>query len=62
MDQVIVPKKNGTLQICLDPRDLNRYIQRGHYRLPMIEDIATQLDKAKVFTVLDVRSGLACQT
>ena len=54
---VVVPKKNGTLRICLDPRDLNRYIQREHYQLPTIEDIATWLDKAKVFTVLDVRSG-----
>jgi len=54
---VVVPKKNGTLRICLDPRDLNRYVQREHYQLPTIEDIATRLDKARVFTVLDVRSG-----
>lgn len=54
---VVVPKKNGTLRICLDPRDLNRYIQRENYQLPTIEDIAMRLDKAKVFTVLDVRSG-----
>ena len=54
---VVVPKKNGTLRIFLDPRDLNCYIQREHYQLPTIEDIATRLDKAKVFTVLDVRSG-----
>ena len=54
---VVVPKKNGTLRILLDPRDLNRYIQKEHYQLPTIEDIATRLDKAKVFTELDVRSG-----
>ena len=54
---VVVPKKNGTLRICLDPKDLNCHIQREHYQLPTIEDIATRLDKAKLFTVLDVRSG-----
>ena len=54
---VVVPKKNGTLRICLDPKDLNRYIQREHYQLPIIEDIATRLEKGKLFTVLDVRSG-----
>ena len=54
---VIVPKKNGTLRICLDPQDLNRAILREHYPLPTIEDVATRLHGAKVFTVLDVRKG-----
>ena len=54
---VVVPKKNGTLRICLDPKDLNCYTQREHYQLPTIEVIATCLDKAKLFTVLYVRSG-----
>ena len=54
---VIVPKKHGTLRICLDPQDLNRAILREHYTLPTIEDVATRLHGAKVFTVLDVRKG-----
>ena len=54
---VVVPKKDGTLRICLDPKDLNHAIQREHYQLPTIEDIATRLHGAKVFTILDVRSG-----
>ncbi len=40
---VVVPKKNGKLRICLDPKDLNRAIQREHYPLPTIEDVATRL-------------------
>ena len=54
---VIVPKKNGTMRICLDPQDLNRAIQREHYPLPTIEDIATRLHGAKVLSVLDVSKG-----
>ena len=54
---VVVPKKNGTLRICLDPKDLNAAIQREHYPLPTIEDVATRLYGAKVFSVLDFRSG-----
>ena len=38
---VVVPKKNGALWICLDPKDLNKAIQRKHYPLPTIEDVAT---------------------
>lgn len=54
---VVVPKANGKLRICLDPKDLNRAILREHYPLPTIEDVATRLHGAKVFTKLDVRSG-----
>ena len=54
---VVVPKKNGTLRLGLDPKDLNRAIQREHYPLPTIEDVATRLHGAKVFTKLDVRNG-----
>ena len=54
---VVVPKKDGKLRICLDPKDLNRAIQREHYPLPTIEEIATRLHGARVFTVLDVRHG-----
>ena len=54
---VVVPKKNGMLRLCLDPKDLNKAVQREHYPLPTIEDIATRLHGAKVFTKLDVRSG-----
>ena len=55
---VAVPKANGAkLRICLDPKDLNRAVQRENYPLPTIEDIATRLHGAKVFTKLDVRNG-----
>ena len=54
---VAVPKKDGSLWICLDPKDLNCAIQREHYPLPTIEDVATRLHGAKFFTVLDVSKG-----
>jgi len=54
---VAVKKKNGNLRICLDPKDLNQAIQREHYQLPTIEDVATRLHGAKLFTILDVRNG-----
>ena len=55
---VVVPKKDSNnLRICLDPTDLNRAIQRENYHLPTIEDVATRLHGAKVFSLLDIRSG-----
>lgn len=54
---VTTSKPNGGMRICLDPKDLNKAIQREHYPLPTIEDVATRLHGAKVFTKLDVRNG-----
>ena len=54
---VVVPKQNGKLRICLDPKDLNYAVRREHYPLPTIEDIATRLHGAKLFSILDVQNG-----
>ena len=54
---VVVPKPNGTLHIGLDPKVLNRALQRENYPLFTIEEVASRLHGAKVFTVLDVVYG-----
>ena len=54
---VVIMKKDSKLCICLDAKDLNRAIRRENYQLPTIEDIATRLHGAKVFTIFDVRHG-----
>ena len=54
---VAVTKKNGTLRICLDPKDLNHAIWREHYPLLTIEDVASCLYGAKLFIILDVKNG-----
>jgi len=50
-------KKNNKILICLDRRDLNRAIMRSHYPLPTIVQVTACLNKAKVFTVLDAKTG-----
>ena len=49
--------KLNKLRVCIDPKDLNRAIKKSHYPMPTIEEMATKLSKAKVFTVLDTKSG-----
>ncbi|KAL1260046.1 hypothetical protein QQF64_007873 [Cirrhinus molitorella] len=53
----IMEKKNGTLRVCLDPRDLNRAILRQHYNIPTLEDIRSKLAGKKLFTILDEKDG-----
>ncbi|KAL9953685.1 hypothetical protein ACROYT_G041138 [Oculina patagonica] len=52
-----VPKKDGSVRICLDPKDLNTAIKRSRYPLPTVEDVTNRLTSAKVFSVFDAKSG-----
>lgn len=40
---VITEKKNGSLRVCLDPRDLNKAALRQHFSIPTIEDVLCKL-------------------
>jgi len=54
---VVVSKKSGQLRICIDPRPLNTAIRRERYQLPILEDVLPELNKAKVFSTVDLRNG-----
>ena len=54
---VCVTKPNGSIRLCLDPKDLNKAIKRPHYYTPTLEDILPKLNGAKYFSILDARSG-----
>ena len=54
---VVAQKKDGRVRICLDPQHLNRVVMRSHYPLPTIEEVTTRLTNAKVFSVLDAKTG-----
>ena len=51
---VIVEKKDGSLRLCLDPKDLNKAVKREYYSAPTIETISSKLSGMKVFTVIDM--------
>lgn len=54
---VLVRKPDGTLRICLDPKDLNKAIKREHFKIPVIDEIISNLNGAKYFSTLDASSG-----
>ena len=54
---VVTEKKNGNLRICLDPRALNKAVQREHYPMKTVEEVAAELEGATVFSTLDASSG-----
>ena len=54
---VIAHKKDGSLRICIDYRQLNNKTVRDAYPLPRIEEALDALGKARLFTTLDLTSG-----
>ena len=54
---VTIIKPNGSLRICIDPRDLNQAIKREPYPMSTIEEIVARMPNANVFSVLDASSG-----
>ena len=57
VSSMVTVLKPNKLRICIDPKDLNRAIKRSYYPMPTTEEVATKLSKAKVFTVLNPKSG-----
>ena len=54
---VTATKADGSIRLCLDPRDLNKYIRRLYYYSPIVDDILSDLQGSKFLSTLDDRSG-----
>lgn len=54
---LFVPKKDGSLRLCVDYRGLNKVTVKNRYPLPLIVEILDRLSGAKFFTKLDLRDA-----
>ena len=54
---LFVKKKDGSMRLCIDYRELNKRTIKNKYPLPRIEDLFDQLREATVFSKIDLRSG-----
>ena len=54
---VIAEKPNGSLRICLDPKDLNKAIKRQHFKLPTTEEVLSKMSGSKWYTKLDASNA-----
>ena len=54
---LFVKKKDGSLRLCIDYRQLNQVTIKNKYPLPRIDDLFDQLQGAFVFSKIDLRTG-----
>ena len=54
---LFVIKKDDTLQMCIDYKQLNKMEIKNKYPLPRIDYLFDQIDGAKIFLKIDPRSG-----
>ena len=53
----VAKKKDNTLRLCIDYRQLNKVTIKNRYPLPRIDDLFDQLRGARVYSKIDIRTS-----
>nr|GEV23480.1 putative reverse transcriptase domain-containing protein [Tanacetum cinerariifolium] len=54
---LFVKKKDDSIRMCIDYRELNKLTVKNRYPLPRINDLLDQLQGVRYFSKIDLRSG-----
>jgi hypothetical protein len=54
---LFLKRKDGTLRLCIDFKQMNKVTLRNKYHLPRIHDLFDQVKGEKIFSKIDPRSS-----
>ena len=50
----VAPKEEGRIRVCVDMRQVNKFIKRERHITPTINEVINDLNGAKIFSKLDL--------